>query len=227
MYYQNYEDYMRNVLGYSIEPDIPTYNRNYEMYLPVSNNTQQVSRVMSPEMEEWYPECYRIIQPIVENACENCHTEITKEVVDNLTEDVFQKVCCNTRIVQYVNGENRSTAKEENNRSMEKKNSVNATSSNLSNASIRNRNNSQSKIVENRGMEEENRQQARINNPLLRDLIRILILRQLFGGNFPHRPPLRPPFPGGPGNRPPTRPTYPGGRPPRPEPRDYENYLKF
>ena len=223
MYYQNYEDYMRNVLGYSIEPDVPTYDRNYEMYLPISNHTQQTGRVMLSEMEEWYPECYRIIQPIVENACENCHAEITKEVIDNLTEDVFQKVCCNTKMVQYVNGESRSTEKEENNRSIEKKNSVSATSNNLSNPSTRRINSNQSKVVENRG-EEENRQQARVNNPLLRDLIRILILKQLFGGsNFPNRPP----FPNRPGNRPPTRPPYPGERPIMPEPRNYENYLKF
>ena len=218
MYYQNYEDYMRNVLGYSIEPSMPTYDRNYEMYLPFSSNIQQVSPINTGEMEQWYPECYRIIQPIVENTCENCHEEITKDMIDKLTEDVYQKVCFNATLVQYINGEDRSSVKEENNRNIEKKSSNNPVT--------RNNYNTQNKIVENRGVE-ENRQQQRVNNPLLRDLIRILILRQIFGDRFPNRPPMRPPFPGGPGNRPPTRPPYPGGRPPRPEPRDYENFLKF
>ena len=50
-------------------------------------------------------------------------------------------------------------------------------------------------------------------NNTVRDLIRILILRELLGGgNFPQPPrPPRPPFPGGPGGGP--RPPFP---PPRP-----------
>ena len=59
----------------------------------------------------------------------------------------------------------------------------------------------------------ESRETRQPNNPLLRDLIRILILQRLFGGGVivPPRPiPPRPPFPPvGPG-----RPPFPGGRPP-------------
>ena len=61
---------------------------------------------------------------------------------------------------------------------------------------------------------QEDRQTGRRDNTL-RDLIRILILRELFGGgNNPGRPrPPRPPFPGGPGGgpRPPFPPPGPGG----------------
>lgn len=58
--------------------------------------------------------------------------------------------------------------------------------------------------------QQEDRQTGR-RNDTLRDLVRILILRELFGGgNFPNRPrPPRPPFPGGPGPGP--RPPFPGG----------------
>lgn len=68
----------------------------------------------------------------------------------------------------------------------------------------------------------ETRQDRRISNPTLRDLIKILILNQLLRRNRPHRP--RPPFPphGGPG-MPPPRPPYPGGRPPM-QPRDYTTF---
>lgn len=82
--------------------------------------------------------------------------------------------------------------------------------------------------------------ESRISNFTLRDLIKILILNRLFGGNRPHRPPHRPPrppFPGGPGMppRPPTRPPFPGGRPPmRPRTdiqdsmqKNYNDYLAF
>ena len=65
---------------------------------------------------------------------------------------------------------------------------------------------------------------TRRNDPLFRDLIRILILNDLLNRNRTHRPPMpgpgRPPM-GGPGTgRPPM-----GG--PRPGFRDYEDYLQY
>lgn len=51
-----------------------------------------------------------------------------------------------------------------------------------------------------------NTQENRNNNSLLRDLIRILVLREIIDGNRPNHPPFpgpRPPFPGGPAQRPP------------------------
>ena len=56
-------------------------------------------------------------------------------------------------------------------------------------------------------------QETRQRNPLLRDLIRILVLRELMGNpgrpRPPFRPPVRPPF--GPGPEP--RPPFPGPQP--------------
>lgn len=64
--------------------------------------------------------------------------------------------------------------------------------------------------IETKNVRQEDRQIGQRDN-FLRDLIRILILRELFGGGrFPPRPrPIRPPFPGGPGMGP--RPPFPGG----------------
>lgn len=61
--------------------------------------------------------------------------------------------------------------------------------------------------IEVKNVRQEDRQQGR-RNDFLRDLIQILILREIIGGGgFPIRPrPPRPPFPG-PGPRPP----FPGG----------------
>ena len=78
---------------------------------------------------------------------------------------------------------------------------------------------------ENRG---EDRQFRPIRNRTLRDLIRILIIRELLGRpGFPgNRPPMRPPFPGRP-PRPPMRPPFPGGpggRPPMMPRSDFDNY---
>ena len=83
------------------------------------------------------------------------------------------------------------------------------------------RNNEEPKrIRENRQNREDGRIEDREHrrfrrNRTLQDLIRILILNQLLGGNFrPPRP--RPPFPGGPGPGP--RPPFPGGPGPNPRP---------
>ena len=59
----------------------------------------------------------------------------------------------------------------------------------------------------------EDRQVGARNN-FLRDLIRILILKEIIGGGNRPRPPMpphppRPPFPGGPGGRPPFPPPHP------------------
>ena len=71
----------------------------------------------------------------------------------------------------------------------------------------------------------EVRETRQRRNPLLNDLIRILILRELGIGRPPFRP--RPPFPGGPGmpGGPGRPPMMPGARPPFP--RDYNNSIYY
>ena len=72
------------------------------------------------------------------------------------------------------------------------------------------------KEIEKQSRSSEDRQIGQFRNRSLRDLIRILLIRELLGRpRFPgNRPPMRPPFPGFPGNRPPRppmRPPFPGG----------------
>lgn len=198
MYYQNYEDYMRRVLGYPMEHE-DTYHMNY------FEDTQ--NRIMpyqdTKELESCYPEIYRMINPIVCEVCDRYNRPITRDVLENMVEEVYQRVEMNNEIAININIENRSNEKEVENR-------ANNTKLNT----VKNLNTEQSR----KSSEVENRQR-RPNNPLLRDLIRILILDRLLGNNFPGRPP-RP--------RPPMRPPFPGGpRPPSIGPRDYDDYLKF
>ncbi len=205
MYYQNYEDYMRSVLGYPIET-------TYDNYI-IQSRDYNVNYQNNSELESMYPEIYKKINPVVCEVCERSKTPITKELIENMTEEVYQRVEINNEIWLKINVDENITQKEIQNRTTNAKtNSV--------------RNVSEMESVRQVG-QTENRQR-RPNNPLLRDLIRILILNRILGGGFPNRPPHprppRPPFPG-PG-RPPF-PGGPGGRPPRPQPRDYEDYFKF
>ena len=175
MYYQSYEDYMRSVLGYPIE------NKNiYQMNCFENTQNSITPYQNTKELEDCYPEIYKIINPIVCDVCDKCNVPITRDVIENMTDEVYQKIEINNEIAVKINIENRNIEKTR------------------------------------KTTEVENRQR-RPQNPFLRDLIRILILNRLLGGNFQGRPPYQ---------RPPVRPPFPGG-PRLPQNRDYEDYFKF
>lgn len=190
MYYQNYEDYMRQVLGYPInDPNI------YETYDYRNENTYSLNQVQNnlteAEIKALYPDSYNIIYPLVCKACEANNEPISKSVVDKMTDDVYKLVERNETVVNIkIEAQNREnshvSARQEMKRELTPKRTP---------------------------IKTETRETRQTNNPLLRDLIRILILQRLFGGGAitPPRPmPPRPPFPPvGPG-----RPPFPGGRPP-------------
>lgn len=196
-----YEEYMRSVLGYRPTNYRDTYEMNYgnfdmsnsmmasniaEMPNMYSMNTMQnnfemagflnmaVNTNMSDEeLEKCYPDIYRIIYPMVQKACTQNSKPLTKELIDNMTEEIYFAVEDNE--MAETRGGVSSTSKE-----TKTSNSTNAKSE-----------------------EREDRQRV-IRNSTLRDLIRILLLRELLrrqgfpGGRPPHprppRPPMRPPM---------------------------------
>ena len=179
MEYQNYEDYMRSVLGYS-----PYAERNYtytNAQEDIYNYTDEmpVMQQQTQDLTPFYPEIYKIIYPMVCKVCNvNLSRELTKELLEEMTDEIYKNVEpeeqeCSTR-----------------------------TPPPLKNGDVINPN---SKDPE--PLQKETRQK----NFLLRDLIRILLLREWAR---PGRPPMRPPFP--PGGRPPMGPGGPGMPPPRP-----------
>ncbi|MEI3393192.1 MAG: hypothetical protein V8R45_01260 [Clostridia bacterium] len=181
---------MRQVLGYPInDPNI------YETYDYRNENTYSSNQVQNnlteAEMKALYPDSYNIIYPLVCKACEANNEPISKSVVDKMTDDVYKLVERNETVVNIkIEAQNREnshvSARQEMKRELTPKRTP---------------------------IKTETRETRQPNNPLLRDLIRILILQRLFGGGAitPPRPmPPRPPFPPvGPG-----RPPFPGGRPP-------------
>ena len=190
MYYQNYEDYMRQVLGYPInDPNIyETYDyRNENTYL--SNQVQ--NNLTEAEIKALYPDSYNVIYPLVCRACETNNEPISKSVVDKMTDDVYKLVERNETVVNIkIETQNRESnqvsARQETKRELTPKRTP---------------------------IKNESRETRQTNTPLLRDLIKILILQRLLGRGViapPRTIPPRPPFPPvGPG-----RPPFPGGRPP-------------
>lgn len=176
MDYQNYEDYMRSVLGYNTGNIYAnTYNPMSDYYYDM---TTLYTNTNTEALNELYPEIYKLLYPMVCKICnQNINREITKDLIDRMTDEIYMNFEAEERPVQN----NMRTP--------------------LKNGDVRNPN----------AKEPEVRQTPGGRNFLLRDLIRILILRELGRPNrpqFPGRPPMPPPRPpmGPGGNRPPWRP---------------------
>lgn len=185
MDYQNYEEYMRSVLGYS-----PYVDRNYtytnsqeDMYNNYMNMSETPNMQPTQDLTEFYPEIYKIIYPMVCKACNvNSNREVTKDLLEQITDEIYRNV------------------------EPEEQQTTSRADVQLKNGDV---------INPNAKEPEQQTRETRQNNFLLRDLIRILLLKEW---GRPNRPPIRPPFPPG-GGRPPMGPG-PGmpqpNRPPRP-----------
>lgn len=205
MYY-NYDEYMREVLGY------PPDNRAlpYEDPFQASVTYQQDYEPRQNSLTACYPDCYKMLMPMVQKACENLYDPITEDDINRMALDIY---------FQFEQDDDRKEEEKQENRSVEK---VQATQTNSSRMAGRrfDRNLEKSisskpitkeemKSFENREEREERRPPRRPRNPFLFDLIKILILNQILGGiRPPHRPPMPP-------------------RPPRPPMRPREEYSEF
>ena len=235
MYYKNYEDYMRAVLGYPIERQ-NTYSNYSNNYLQ-ANNTNLVTQYMQAENSytitnnkrynendflNFYPEIYKIVNPMVCKICENNNEPITKELIQKMTDEVYNNLEeTETTTVVNVNASfNNSSSKmdsktnkiENNIQNRNVKNTQNMQNTKPNSLSTKSDTTSKTKDTENIGVRET--RQLKPRNNLLRDLIQILILKKLLEENkLPTRPP-----------KPPVNPI-----PPRPpiRPRDYVDYYKF
>lgn len=175
MNYQNYEDYMRSVLGY-----VPYSDRNYaytnsqeDMYTYTDQmNTMQQSSTQ--DLTAFYPEIYKIIYPMVCKVCNmNVNRQISEELLCQMTDEIYN-------IVEPEEEENKRRVAEPQ----------------LKNGDVRNPNAKEPEIKT---------KETRQTNFLLRDLIRILLLKEW--GRPVERHPIRPPFFPGEG-RPPMGPRW-------------------
>lgn len=160
MYYQSYEDYMKDVLGYPRENSISTYNGYYGMEQRNIN-----MEINDSEIEQLYPEIYRTVYPMVCKACMQYRGEITEDLVTRLTNEVYSNL-----EIEEFRGEGNSNKEVRN--SQQVKNSS-----------------------KNDNSKQQNETRQRKPDNILKDLIRILIIRELLRRR---RRPGRPPFPGNP-----------------------------
>lgn len=208
MYNQSYDDYIRSVLGY------PNTNSQdyYSPYIYNEQNMYDYNQNRNTELEDYYPEIYKIVYPMVQKICQNGEISITKDNVDRMVEEIYSNIEGNDTVylninlnnnIENINSvqlENREENKAVNNRSVK--------SSYQEPRTFNGKKVKEEPKRENRG-DGESREKRNFQNNTLRDIIKILILRELIGRN--DRPGNRPPFP--PQGRPPFPPNRPG-RPP-------------
>lgn len=175
MYNETYDDYIRSILGY------PNYGVTYQQAAPTAyeRNDQNI------EIEDCYPEIYKVVYPMVSKACSSNTRPVTSNLIDELTNEIYLSIESDNEINVTINLTNEVGSEK-----------MPSNSKNLRKEEVR----------ENRGKDRQFR------NKGLQDLIRILLIRELLGrpgrpGNRPPmpppRPPMRPPFPpGGPGTGP-------------------------
>lgn len=186
---ESYDDYIRSILGY---PNYMSNNMDSNCIQPYRQTNYSYNSNSDRKIEECYPEIYKIIYPMVVQVCRNNTRLITNDVIEDMTNEIYSAI------------------------EVDQINEI-GVSINLTNEVSTNQNRSQNvkssnKVTDNTKKEKdaENRSEDRVSrNNSLRDLIKVLIIRELLNrpNNPPRpRPPVRPPFPGGTGMPGPGRP---------------------
>ena len=163
MYENEYEEYMRAVLGY------PQMENTYcnRPYFPYSN--EKVSD--ENQINKLYPEIYILLKPMVAKVCNNYRSySIDESLLETMTMEIYGNIESEPNFEIDISKDDRAEINKIN-----KSNAVSNSSTNI-------------KVSENvRG--------CKHCNPLLKDLIKILILNQISNNNKPPRPPKPPMFP--------------------------------
>ena len=97
--YSNYDEYMRAIIGEPIQRMNPNLYVDNNVNRTMYNHTQNFN-LPEPNMEtiDLYPDIFLKLNPIVINRCKNIGTtKISKEVVLQLTEEIYMSLDEQTR----------------------------------------------------------------------------------------------------------------------------------
>ena len=193
MYNETYDDYIRSILGYppakGYEDSYQDYrNQNMNYNMTSNMNTNYMNTTSDMDLESCYPEIYKIVYPMVCKKCDSVRMPVTNDDIQNMTDEIYFALEGRAEVQLNINLGNEVRSSEISNtnvaKTADKKPDV--------------------KISETSSQNRETRQ----FNRNLRDLIQILLIRELL-----RRRRRRPPIPGPrPPMRPPFRPGFgPGG----------------
>lgn len=187
MVYNDYEEYMKEVLGYK-----GIHNQCFACGGGNCYNTMQMAQYQGREraynnIEQMYPKIYKTINPIVCQMCAENTLPITEDLISNMTDKIYNTVI--TRIeadnIININVSTSNTSSNENSKTIKAKTNI---------ENNRNPNNMAISQVHPQSKPEEHPR-----NSLLNDLIRILILNNLLNQNRGSQMSTRPAMVGMPG----------------------------
>lgn len=96
MYENEYENYMRSVLGY---PTNNTYNINSFPYK--SNNN------VKDNYEHLYPDIYNVLKPMVKKVCSNVRSmDISSETIEDMANEIYNNIESDTTNITIAGTEN-------------------------------------------------------------------------------------------------------------------------
>ena len=118
MYYQNYEDYMRSILGY---PNVNTYQMPDDYY-------QQQNDLKLSELENLYPEIYKLVYPMVCKCVENNTKPLTEENINEMVLSISNNIEADFEVnvrMELKNGDVRNPNSKEEKRETRQNNYLN------------------------------------------------------------------------------------------------------
>ena len=81
MYDETYEEYIRSILGYPTQSIANMIPDNYAQ----ENNTIRVNQ----QLKNYYPEVYKVLQPMVTKLCMENTNELTQEEIERMTDEIY------------------------------------------------------------------------------------------------------------------------------------------
>ncbi len=193
MFYSGNDNYMQDLYFYNQIPNSNTYNgigmNNVNMQNPMMNNGMYMNQnpnmysnqVQQPNINALYPSIYRILMPVVSKVVANSNCQfLNEDILDNMVETVFN---ITEGQINYENEPEQVTARERNTTAQTNTTSVSQTNPNNNNTT----NVSSTTTRVNNVSQTSNNSTNNSNDNLLRDIIKILIIREiLFRRQFPN-----------------------------------------
>lgn len=100
-----YEEYMRSVLGYNM----PDYRNSYNFDDMNFNEFSMMQNMSNEEMENCYPDIYRLVYPMVQKACMQNNRPLTRELIDDMTDEIYFSIEDNELTQQSRGKDEKST----------------------------------------------------------------------------------------------------------------------
>lgn len=176
MFNNDYENYMKTVLGYPVNDTYNMYDTNSNIYSNNSYFPYRATDVNYNRYEKFYPEIYNILKPIVTKICDTPNRiDFSDDDLNTMVDEIYSNIEQDIDVINV----NINTTKE-------------AEQNNSNNVS---RNSFKSSRIEARNKEDTRKKCCA--NPTLKDLIKIMLIQELMqNNNKPPRPPMPGPNPG-------------------------------